>query len=50
MLTWARLEGLTIEPPEFDDQAPPAHDFATIEAGRPDHRAGVWIAVSADSG
>jgi hypothetical protein len=32
MLTWARLEGLTIEPPEFDDQAPPAHDLATIEA------------------
>ena len=34
MLTWARLEGLTIEPPEFDDQAPPAHDLATIEAAQ----------------
>jgi AcrR family transcriptional regulator len=34
MLTWARLEGLTIEPPDFDDHAPPAHALATIEAAQ----------------
>jgi TetR/AcrR family transcriptional regulator len=34
MLTWARLEGLTIEAPDFDDQAPPAHALATIEAAQ----------------
>lgn len=34
MLTWARLEGLMIEPPDFDDQAPPAHALATIEAAQ----------------
>jgi AcrR family transcriptional regulator len=34
MLTWARLEGLTIEPPDFDDQAPPAQTLATIEAAQ----------------
>lgn len=34
MLTWARLEGLTIEPPEFDDEAPPDDALATIEAAQ----------------
>jgi Tetracyclin repressor-like, C-terminal domain len=34
MLTWARLEGLTIDPPDFDDQVPPAHALATIEAAQ----------------
>jgi AcrR family transcriptional regulator len=34
MLTWARLEGLTIEPPDFDDRAPPAHALETIEAAQ----------------
>ena len=34
MLTWARLEGLTIEPPDFDDHEPPAHALATIEAAQ----------------
>jgi AcrR family transcriptional regulator len=34
MLTWARLEGLTIEPPDFDDHAPPAQALATIEAAQ----------------
>ncbi len=34
MLTWARLEGLTIEPPAFDDQAPPDHALSAIEAAQ----------------
>jgi AcrR family transcriptional regulator len=34
MLTWARLEGLTIEPPALDDEAPPDQALATIEAAQ----------------
>lgn len=34
MLTWARLEGLSLEPPEFDGDAPPAHAIATIQAAQ----------------
>jgi Tetracyclin repressor-like, C-terminal domain len=34
MLTWARLEGLTIDPPDFDDQELPAHAIAAIEAAQ----------------
>ncbi len=34
MLTWARLEGLTLEPPDFDEEAPPAQTLATIEAAQ----------------
>jgi len=34
MLTWARLEGLTIDAPDFDEQAPPAHALAAIEAAQ----------------
>jgi AcrR family transcriptional regulator len=34
MLTWARLEGLTIEPPALDDEAPPDQALSTIEAAQ----------------
>jgi AcrR family transcriptional regulator len=34
MLTWARLEGLTIDPPALDNEAPPDQALSTIEAAQ----------------
>jgi AcrR family transcriptional regulator len=34
MLTWARLEGLKIDPPALDNEAPPDQALSTIEAAQ----------------